>query len=33
MIDMPDVARYVGFIIALALMFAGIWYINKKYKG
>jgi hypothetical protein len=31
-LNMPDVARYVGFMIAFIVLFALLWYVNKKTK-
>jgi ABC-type multidrug transport system permease subunit len=29
---MPDIARYIGFIIAFVVMVTLLWYVNKKMK-
>jgi hypothetical protein len=29
-LEMPDMARYVGFIIAFLVMVGLLWYVNKK---
>ena len=31
-LEMPDMVRYIGFIIAFIIMFALLWYVNKKTK-
>lgn len=31
-LNMPDMARYVGFIVAFIVLFALLWYVNKKTK-
>jgi len=31
-LELPDLARYIGFIIAFIIMFALLWYVNKKIK-
>jgi hypothetical protein len=30
--EMPDMVRYIGFIIAFIVMAALLWYVNKKVK-
>lgn len=31
-LELPDMARYIGFIIAFIIMFALLRYVNKKTK-
>jgi len=31
-LEMPDMARYAGFITAFIIMFALLWYVNKRTK-
>ena len=31
-LEMPDMARYIGFIIAFLVMAGLLWYVNKKTK-
>jgi len=31
-LEMPDMARYVGFVIAFIIMAGLLWYVNKKIK-
>jgi len=31
-LEMPDMARYIGFIIAFVVMAALLWYVNKRMK-
>lgn len=31
-LELPDTVRYIGFIIAFIVMFALLWYVNKKTK-
>jgi hypothetical protein len=32
-LELPDTVRYIGFIIAFIVMFALLWYVNKKMKS
>lgn len=31
-LEMPDMVRYIGFIVAFIIMFALLWYVNKRTK-
>jgi hypothetical protein len=31
-LEMPDMVRYIGFIIAFLVMAGLLWYVNKKTK-
>lgn len=31
-LELPDTIRYIGFIAAFIVMFALLWYVNKKVK-
>ncbi len=31
-LEMPDMVRYIGFIIAFIMMAALLWYVNKRTK-